>query len=168
MKLRTIPFGYQMINGEIVPHLREANAVRRIFELYIGGLSYKLITKELCGGDILYRPGVTWNQHMVKRILENRRYIGENEYPALITAHDIEAVAARKENNPHCRQQRREKPVQTSEYVLLPYTPTPKVRRMTNEINRALEKSPDPEIVRGMIFACAAEKYNSIGVIVDG
>jgi hypothetical protein len=82
---RTIPFGYQMQNGEILPHPDESAAVRRIFNRYLGGGSYRAIAVEMSGGGLRYHTATPeWNKHMVKRILENARYIGDENWPGII------------------------------------------------------------------------------------
>ena len=43
MKIRNIPFGYVLVNGEIALHRQEASAVKRIFALYLQGASLKTI-----------------------------------------------------------------------------------------------------------------------------
>ena len=159
---RRLPFGYAIIMGEIVLHQDEAESVRRIYERYITGSSYKTITAQLNGEGVCYLPGADWNKHMVKRILENRTYLGERGYPAIMTAAEFAAVERRKEANPSCRPIPREKQVDDTRYRLLPFSPTATTIRLTNEINRALERNPDTETVRPMIFALAAEKYAAL------
>ena len=164
MTKRIIVFGYQMNHGDITLHPKEAATVQKVFSLYIGGLSYNAITQQLNEDIVQYREDVTWNKHMIKRILENRCYIGEQDYPALITPNDFDAVTRRKAENPYCIPQQRKTNPEAFDYQLLPYALSAKVRRLNNEINRGLERSPDPNKVRPLIFACAAEKYAAIGV----
>ena len=163
---RHIPFGYRIRNGEVELHPQEAEAVRRIFQAYLNGDGYTTITRQLADGDVPYRQGVAWNKHMVKRILENRRYCGEQGYPTLISPADFEAVAEKKAEKPQSVS--RPRPAKAPPvYHILPYQPTAKVLRLTNEINRALERRPKPEEIRPLIFSLAAEKYASIGVTVN-
>lgn len=82
---RTIPFGYEMKNGEIQCCPTEAQAVKRIFALYTDGLAYSAIAEEMMRQGIGYHKHTPqWNKNMVKRILENERYLGEKEYPQII------------------------------------------------------------------------------------
>ena len=85
-KNRRIPFGYQMINGEITTHPREVYAVSKIFAEYLKGRSLLDISKEIQAEDISYHPGENchWNKNMVKRILENEKYLGTDTYPQII------------------------------------------------------------------------------------
>ena len=165
MKLRTIPFGYKMEQGEIVLHTEEADIVRGIYNHYIDGCSYNAITKRLNDDGIQYHPGAVWNKHMVKRILESRRYLGEQGYPPIIPAADFDAVTERKAENPQCRPKQRNPKDIRADYRILPYEPTVAVRRLNNDINRALERTPDPNKIRPLIFECAAEKYAAIKTI---
>lgn len=84
-KNRYIPFGYAMRNGEIVLHEKESAAVKRIFRLYLNGTSLKDIAEDLEKHSPKYIECKVWNKHMVKRIIEDKRYVGEKGYPQMIT-----------------------------------------------------------------------------------
>ncbi len=82
---RKIPFGYVMENGEILCCPTESAAVKEIFKLYSEGMAYSKIAGEMMHRDIPYHKHTKqWNKHMVKRILENERYLGEKDYPPII------------------------------------------------------------------------------------
>jgi len=84
---RAIPFGYKMESGDIVPHPEETEAVVFIYDSYHRGESYLTIANAMCGLGVRYHEAsAEWNKHMVKRILENPKYIGQNEYPAILPA----------------------------------------------------------------------------------
>lgn len=87
-KNRRIPFGYQMINGVITTHPREVYAVSKIFGDYLKGKSLLEISKELQTENIPYHPSEdsSWNKNMVKRILENEKYLGTEIYHQIISA----------------------------------------------------------------------------------
>ncbi len=90
MKIRHIPFGYTIINGEYVLNKNEAKAVIDIFEMYVSGKSYGEIAKTM---TIPYREEVyKWDKNMVKRILENKAYTGESIYPQIINKYDFDRV----------------------------------------------------------------------------
>ena len=85
MKNRIIPFGYMMQNGEIQTEPIESKAAREIFQAYLNGSSLLAIA------NLMRRQGVSynginniWNKNMVKRILENEKYLGRNGYPAMV------------------------------------------------------------------------------------
>ncbi len=85
--IRTLPFGYTCVNGRPEADHKEAELVRQIYEKYLEGASYNTLAEWLNLGDIPYRPGcLEWNKHMVKRILEDHRYLGGAGLPALVEA----------------------------------------------------------------------------------
>lgn len=84
-KNRTIPFGYCMRNGKIITGLTESKAVVRIFEEYLNGSSLLQIAKLMESEKIRYTADSDhWNKNMVKRIIENEKYLGNGKYPQII------------------------------------------------------------------------------------
>ena len=84
-KNRVIPFGYCMRNGEITVDFNESKAVARIFEEYLNGSSLMQIAKLMESEKIKYSEGSDkWNKNMVKRIIENKKYLGNEKYPQII------------------------------------------------------------------------------------
>ena len=84
MKNRTIPFGYMMRNGEIQPKPTESKAVQNIFQAYLNGSSLLAIANWMSSQGIPYNGiDFVWNKNMIKRILENEKYLGRNGYPAI-------------------------------------------------------------------------------------
>ncbi|ETA81693.1 recombinase family protein [Youngiibacter fragilis] len=82
---RKIPFGYTMKQGEIQCSPTESAAVKEIFRLYADGMAYSKIAAEMMRRGLRYHSRTAeWNKHMVKRILENERYLGEKEYPPIL------------------------------------------------------------------------------------
>ncbi len=85
-KNRVIPFGYCMKNGEITVDFTESKAVIRIFEEYLGGSSLLQIAKLMESEKIRYNEDSDrWNKNMVKRIIENEKYLGTEKYPQIIS-----------------------------------------------------------------------------------
>ena len=68
--------GYRIVDGhyEIVPE--EAEIVRLIYELYLGGLGYEGIARELKSRGLKTRNGKAWNHGSVLWILHNYSYTG--------------------------------------------------------------------------------------------
>lgn len=96
---RKMPFGYMVRNGETVICPTEAGAVRGIFARYLAGESYAKIAEEMSRGSIPYHQHTPqWNKHMVKRILENGKYLGSDIYPRLVSDEDFLAVQLRRED----------------------------------------------------------------------
>lgn len=167
LKNRNIPFGYCMVNGEYALNASEAEAVQTIFAEYISGKSLKVIASEM---QIPYNMGkALWNKNMVCRVLENRKYIGENGYPQIITAEDFEKAA-------QIKQSRRTNSFTTKKYdniavneplqIHTAYKPTAEIERMTSQINRLLEtENADTDTISELIIKCAQLKYSAITAI---
>ena len=85
MANRYIPFGYEIIDAEVVTIEREAEVVRNVFSLYVQGNSLKNISDRLNMLPISYAgDGRQWDKNIVKRILENKKYVGDKDYPVII------------------------------------------------------------------------------------
>ena len=80
-KNRIIPFGYCMKNGEIITEPKEVYAVVTIFNEYLKGKSLLEIAALM---EVPYSENSSWNKNMVKRIIENDRYLGTEKYPQII------------------------------------------------------------------------------------
>lgn len=90
---RKIPFGYAMEKGTLTRCEAEAAAVQAIYAMYQSGSSYSQIASEMERRDIPYHTHTPqWNKHMVKRILENPRYLGKDGFPRLISDEDYRAA----------------------------------------------------------------------------
>ena len=164
LKNRSIPFGYCMVNGKYALNALEAEAVRKIFTDYIGGKSLKTIAAEM---QIPYNMGkAVWNKNMVCRVLENRKYIGENGYPQIITAEDFEQAAYIKAERNTYRKPALQDEIRQPEIIITNYEPTDEIQRMTNEINRQLDsENPDKEKVEALIIMCAQLKYTTVNEV---
>lgn len=97
MKLRTILYGYEMKNGYMEVIESEATVVRNIFALYIEGKSLKEIAEILTEqGIVYYLEKNKWNKNMVSRIIDNLNYVGNDDYPSIISSSDFELATIRK------------------------------------------------------------------------
>ena len=102
---RKQPFGYKMEFGEIVPQPQEAETVQSIYQKYLAGASFNQLTEQLQTEGVPYDADKPWNKNMVARILEDDRYIGGKNFPALIEAEQFRAAQERrKEMHPECKQ----------------------------------------------------------------
>ena len=96
---RRIPFGYHMEQGALSCELAEAETVRRIFSMYLAGDSMKQIAEVMTEQGVHYhKDKPCWNKNMVKRILENGKYLGDEEYPGIISDEDFLAARRLKES----------------------------------------------------------------------
>ena len=100
VKIRAIPFGYKYDVGQIVIDEKTACIVKEIFSQYVGGKSLLNISSLLNTMCIEYRPGVVgWNKARVKRIIEDKRYLGNENFPTIISkelAEKANAIKAKK------------------------------------------------------------------------
>jgi hypothetical protein len=161
-KNRNIPFGYCVINGKYALNTAESQVVQKIFSDYIGGKSLKVIASEM---KMPYNTTKTvWNKNMVCRVLENKKYIGENGYPPIIAKHDFEQAAQIKtERTTYRKPVPQINPQNNNTEIITEYEPTDEIQQMTNEINRLfnLEISND-ENIESLIIKCAQLKYAAI------
>ena len=90
---RKIPFGYIIEGGVTQPHPREADTVRYIFSQYLAGASLLAIAEDMTEhGPRYHQHTPAWNKNMVKRVLENQKYIGAESYPPLVSNEDFAAA----------------------------------------------------------------------------
>lgn len=95
---RHTPLGYRIVNGkaDIVPEA--AQIVKAVFQAYLGGTSTYQIAKDLTKQGVLnasHKP--SWNHGSVGKILENRKYTGDEFYPSLIESGIFEQVQKRRQ-----------------------------------------------------------------------
>ena len=167
LKNRNIPFGYCITNGEYAVNDTEAEAIRQIFARYIGGDSLKTIAAQMTVPYNTCKP--VWNKNMVSRVIENRRYLGENGYPAIISQEDFDTANQIKATR-YIKGERKEASLQTeSRPICTIYEPTEEIQRKTNEIYRMLDTpDADKEDIIQQIFRCAEMKYAALRPIYDG
>lgn len=91
---RKQPFGYHIRNGKITINAVEADVVKSIFAEYLRGASFNEITNEMKNQAVPYDTDKLWNKNMVARILGDRRYVGDNAYPQIISEADFATAAA--------------------------------------------------------------------------
>lgn len=85
MKNRRFPYGYEMRDGEIVICQTEAEIVRTIFRDYVDGKGLKDIAEKLTALKVEYLPGESnWNKSRIKRMIEDKRYLGDSTYPQIL------------------------------------------------------------------------------------
>lgn len=92
MTNRRQPFGYQICGGRVAVNDSEANIVKYIFRAYIGGLSFNDIKSSLQDQSVAYDVDKPWNKNMIARILGDRRYVGTDVYPQIISCEELEVA----------------------------------------------------------------------------
>jgi len=71
-----LPYGYVLVNGEIVVHEEKANVVRSIFEYYLAGASLGKVVDMLGAKGIPSPSGnLKWIRAAVDKLLSNAKYI---------------------------------------------------------------------------------------------
>ena len=210
---RKMPYGYRIQSGMIVTQSQEAAGVKRIFSLYLAGKSRDQIADALNTEGYCYSAeSPKWDKNRVRQALENPRYMGAHDYPAIIADETFRMAQAMKEkrtrkrgNHPalcltpklrcgHCGHSLRriansywrdtlrfhcdgcgmsvtipdadllaEVERQAAEYTPLAdspgYAPSEDSVRLTNAINRGLEKPEHPEEVTALIMQGISARY---------
>ena len=140
---RKMVFGYRMEFGDIVPSPNEADTVRYIYTRYLAGASFQCLANELNQKALPYHTGKSWNKNMVARILEDDRYIGEKEFPALIPTEQFHAAQERrKEMRPEYKQTPAQKELRKLCGGTVPDSVARKVLKILNQM------VDDPQIIK--------------------
>ena len=105
-----IPFGYRIENGRAVIDEKEAGQIREIYSGYLSGLSYINAAKEV---------GLDMGHTSVKNLLQHKRYLGDEFYPAIIDQETFEAVESERLRR-------------------LDNLPVPRPKRKTVDVNRSI------------------------------
>lgn len=154
-----------MINGKYALNTAESEVVKKIFTDYISGKSLKTIAAEM---QIPYNANkTTWNKNMVSRALENKKYIGENGYPQIVTQHEFEQAAQiRTERTTYRKPALQINPQSIKTVTVTEYESTDEIQQMTNDINRLLDLgTSDKENIESLIIKCAQLKYAAINEV---
>lgn len=85
MKIRTIPYGYKWVCGEYKINQEEKEIIQLIIELYLSDNSMKKIADTLNVKGIKYDTDAVWNKSKIMRVLDDKRYIGNELYPQIIS-----------------------------------------------------------------------------------
>jgi len=80
-----VPYGYRIENGKAVIDEEKAEQVRELYKGYLSGLAYMPAAE--AAGLKLYHTGA-------KRMMQNKRYLGDEYYPAIIDKETFEAAEA--------------------------------------------------------------------------
>lgn len=99
MRNRNIPFGYQYQNGVLAAHPQESQTVQAVFTAYLSGEPLSKIAARLTAKLVEYLPGRwQWDKARVKRILDNAKYTGQDEFPPIIKEKDFQMAHRKKES----------------------------------------------------------------------
>ena len=117
--------------------------MRSIYLQYLAGVSFKQLAEQLQTEDVPYDEDKSWNKNMVARILEDDRYIGEKEFPALIPTEQFHAAQERrKEMCPEYKQTPAQKELRKLCGGTVPDSVARKVLKILNQM------VDDPQIIK--------------------
>ena len=84
-KNRYIPFGYTMKDGRVIIDNAEADVIRGIYEQYVSGATLAEIADKMTEQGVPYSEKCTaWGKARVARIIENTKYLGNDEYGRIV------------------------------------------------------------------------------------
>lgn len=189
---RKLPFGYRMERGEIKEHPVEAETVRDIFRRYLAGASFAALAEHLRDSGHSYNGDKPWNKNMVARILENTKYTGSGNFPALVPVKDFQKAQAQRKTRttpstktPALKELRRlcggNPPKYIEDQILgilnrlaanpeiiqspeLPQIETMEAKALQQKLTESLSTAPvDEDVARKIAMDLAVERLNAIG-----
>lgn len=83
--MKHTPYGYDIVGGTAVINEEQAANLRKLCENYLSGMSFVQAAKDV---------GLEMKHSGVKRLMQNPRYLGDDFYPAILTAEIAQAVEA--------------------------------------------------------------------------
>lgn len=96
-KTRFIPYGYTIRDGRTVIEHNEADIIRYIFDEYIKGASLKDLAEDLTQRKIPYTEKTdVWDKARIARIIDNAKYLGDDEYDPIIDEDTFEGAVSAK------------------------------------------------------------------------
>ena len=96
-KTRFIPYGYTIRDGRTVIEHNEADIIRYIFDEYIKGASLKDLAENLTQRKIPYTEKTdVWDKARIARIIDNAKYLGDDEYDPIIDEVTFEGAVSAK------------------------------------------------------------------------
>ena len=81
--MKHTPYGYDIVGGAAVINEEQAANLRKLCENYLSGMSFVQAAKDV---------GLEMKHSGVKRLMQNPRYLGDDFYPAILTAEIARAV----------------------------------------------------------------------------
>lgn len=107
-----------------------------------------------------------WNKNMVSRVLENKKYIGENSYPQIVTQYEFEQAALIKAERTTYRKLTPQAKIKQYEITKTEYKPTEEIQRMSNEISSLINsENSNKQQIENLIMKCAQLKYSAISEV---
>lgn len=86
MCIRSVPYGYMIENGKKIVVPQEATIIIEVYERYNAGETFKQIADSLTEREIIYFQGnSTWNKNNIARMIDDARYLGNEDYPQIVS-----------------------------------------------------------------------------------
>ena len=135
MRNRSIPFGYYYQNGVLAVHPQESQTVQAVFAAYLSGEPLSKIAAHLTAKLVEYLPGRwQWDKARVKRLLDNAKYTGEDDFPPIIKEREFQMAHQKKDSANTNRQIADEDIKLFKSLVHCHHCGTPMVRRMDSRM----------------------------------
>lgn len=80
--MKHTPYGYEIVNGRAVVIEDQADKIRKIISNYLSGLSLIAAAQA---------EGINMTHSSVKKMIQNKRYLGDDFYPQIITHEQYDA-----------------------------------------------------------------------------
>ncbi len=169
MALRKFPYGYQMKDGILEICEPEAGIIRNIFQNRAEGKSNYAMAKELYDAQTEYfSDSIKKASCKISSILYDERYVGAENYPAIIDEDLFQKVQNLK-GEQYCKPTRTKAVSKSSETLteLIPelttYIPNTAIFEKEAALKKMLKENiEDTESIRQFILDLASEKYNCI------
>ncbi len=93
MKTRNVLYGYRYNDGKIIYHIEERKIFEELCFAYLAGQSLLEISKSLNKRGVEYMPGIVgWNKSRIMRLLIDKRYLGTEQYPAIMAQETYDSI----------------------------------------------------------------------------
>ena len=137
MRNRSIPFGYCYQNGTLAVHPQESRTVQAVFAAYLSGEPLSKIAAHLNAKLVEYLPGCCqWNKARVKRLLDNAKYTGEDDFPPIVKERDFQMAHQKKDSANTNRRPMDEDVKLFKGLVYCHHCSSPMVRRMDSRFEK--------------------------------
>ena len=91
--MKHTPYGYDIVGGAAVINEEQAAAIRQTCENYLSGMSMT----QAAGA-----AGINATYSVVKKLMLNPRYLGDEFYPAILSIETHQAVEAERQRRHDC------------------------------------------------------------------
>jgi len=94
-----IPYGYDYSEGELLINKEESKNVKKIFDMYLNGLSMKKIAEKLNSENIPTKLNKNWGSQTISLILKNPIYCGYLHWEKYLNPSEHESIIEKNKFN---------------------------------------------------------------------